>query len=81
MKYPKFDNTLDKLMQNQIKTPDTPVSICPRVISKTDRDLSNDQFSLPKKTRIKILRSSLPSLHSQYKPRTLRKKEEILENS
>jgi hypothetical protein len=47
IKYPKLDITLDKLIQNQIMTPDTPLFICPKIISKTDRDLYNDHFPLP----------------------------------
>jgi hypothetical protein len=49
IKYQKLHAKLDKLMQEQIKTPNTRESFHPRLINKTDITSTNTELSLLEK--------------------------------
>ena len=46
IKHPKLHNNTDDVTCKHVGTPDSPVTVYPTVINKTDTDFSNEQLSM-----------------------------------
>jgi hypothetical protein len=46
IKYQNLHKNTDNVTRNHVSTPDSPVTVYPTVIDKTDSDFSNEQLSM-----------------------------------
>jgi len=45
IKYQNLHNKTNDVTPNHVSTPDSPLTVCPTVINKTDTKFPNEQFS------------------------------------